>query len=143
MSVRDDLRKALNDSLLTQFAAAYGSALQIGLENQKFVVPQNTPHMRAWFHHIKSKRASIGTTARFNRHHGFFIVNCYVPEDSGTKNMWQMADAVVSIFEDQHFTLADQSYVTTFTPQVVGETHMDGFYFVSVMIPYWTDAVPA
>jgi hypothetical protein len=127
------MRKAMYDRLLTQFPTVYGSSVDVGFENQKFEQPQNDPF----------KRASIGTVARFNRHRGFFIVDCVVPEKTGMNAIWQMADAVVDIFEAETFTLGDGSAVTIEVPTTYSAGKaQDGFYLVTVMVPFMIDAVP-
>jgi hypothetical protein len=137
------MRIAMYDRLLTQFPTKYGSALPVGFENQKFEQPLNNPYLIAWFKYSPSKRASIGTTNRFDRHTGFFIVDCLVPEKTGAATMWQMADAVVNSFEAQNFTLGDGSAVTLMVPSTYSSGRaQDGFYLVTVMVPFMIDAVP-
>jgi Bacteriophage related domain of unknown function len=137
-NIYDEIRRVLNDRLISQFPIVYGSVIPIGLENQKFVVPQNTPHIRAWTHHLDNKRVSIGTTQRFERKCGIFMVNCYVPEDTGTSKMYALTDAVVKIFTDQKLTMSANSSVITYSPEAKGETKMDGFYFITVMTHFHT-----
>jgi Bacteriophage related domain of unknown function len=134
----DNIRKALTSHLLSNFPLRYGSSIEIGIENQKFKVPQNTPHLRSWVHHTSNRRASIGSTVRFERKNGFFMVNCYVPEDTGTLTMNKITQAVVDIFTDQKLVLDAQSCLITCTPEAKGETKLDGYYYVTVMIPFYT-----
>ena len=140
MSIRDNLRIAMYDRLLSRVPDLYGSAILIGLENHTFKEPKDDPHMYAYFVEIASKRASIGTTNRFNRHTGFFCVDVLVPEKSGTAQLSKMIDAVVDSFEDDHFLLDDGSYVTSLTPQVVGKDKQDGKYLKTVMVKYLMDS---
>lgn len=137
MSLRDDLRAAFYNVLLTAFPST-----DIGLENQKFEQPKDTQFMEVWFKEISSKQASIGTTNKFKRHMGYFVVECFVPEKSGTKDLWDMCGDVSDAFEDQNYTLTDGSYVTTLTPEVFGNGKKNGFYSRVVMIKYILDAAP-
>jgi hypothetical protein len=131
------------DRLLSQFPTNFGSAVPIGFENQKFEQPLNTPFLLAWFRYTPSKRASIGTTNRFDRHSGFFMVDCLVPEKTGAGTIWKMADAVVDSFEAQNFSLSDGSAVTLMVPSTYSSGKaQDGFYMVTVMVPFMIDAVP-
>lgn len=138
MSVRDLVRIAMHERLMTAFPTT-----PLDFDNQKFEQPKNTPFMSAWFRYISSKRASIGTTQRFTRHKGFFIVNVYVPEDTGTKVLWSNSDAVIDAFNSRNFTLPDGSAVTIGEPYTTGEPdRADGFHFIPVMVPFHIDAVP-
>lgn len=139
MSVRDHMRKEMYDRMIAAFPA-----IPLDFDNQKFEQPANTPFMSAFFRYIASKRASIGTTQRFTRHKGFFVVNVYVPEDTGTKVLWTNADAVIDAFNSRNFTLLDGSAVTIGEPYTTGEPdRVDGFHYIPVMIPFMIDAVPA
>lgn len=143
MSVRENMRIAMYDRLLSQFPTKYGVAVPVGLENQKFEQPKNAPYLICWFRYTPSQRASIGTAARFDRHSGFFIVDCLVPEKTGMSALWKMADAVVDSFEAQNFSLADGSAVTLKVPTTFSAGKaQDGFYIVTVMVPFMIDAVP-
>lgn len=143
MSVRDELRIGMYDRLLTQFPTKYGSAVAIGFENQKFEQPKNDPFLIAWFKYSPSRRASIGTAHRFDRHSGFFMVDCLVPEKTGASTVWKMADAVVDSFEAQTFTIGDGSAVSLMVPSTYSSGKaQDGFYIVTVMVPFIVDAVP-
>ena len=140
MSVRDAMRKAMYDRLLTQFPAEYGSSIPVFLENQKFEQPRDTPYIITFFKYGKSRRASIGTASRFNRHEGFLVADCVVPEKSGTAAMWKIADAVSNTFEAATFTLEDGSAVTIHVPSVYSSGKMqDGFSFGTVMVPFMID----
>jgi hypothetical protein len=137
------MRGAMQDRLSTFFPTEYGSALPIKVENRKFDQPKNQPHLMSWFKYLKSGRASIGTACRFNRHNGFFVVDCIVPEDSGSATVWKMSDAVYRIFDADQFTLPDGSVVTVSVPNVIGSGKLqDGFYIVTVMVPFVIDESP-
>lgn len=142
MSVRNDLRASLYDRLLTQFPVEYGSAVDIGFENQKFNQPKDKPFILSWIKETGARRASIGTSSKFNRHMGFFILECYVPEDVGTATLWKICDAIARAFDSTHFTLTDGSYVTLCTPKVIPNGNKDGHYSEIVMCEYYLDAAP-
>ncbi len=137
MSLRDDLRATLYTVLLSAHPTT-----PIGLENQKFEQPKDTPFMEAWFEEISSKQASIGTMNKFKRHMGYFVVECFVPEKSGMKDLWDMCGSVSDAFEDTNYTLSDGSYVTVLTPEVYGNGKRNGFYSRVVMVKYILDAAP-
>lgn len=132
------MRKEMYERLMSAFPTT-----PLDFDNQKFEQPKDTPFMSAFFRYINSKRASIGTTQRFSRHKGFFIVNVYVPEDTGTKVLWTNADAVIDTFNSLNFPLADGSAVTIGEPYATGEPdRVDGFHYIPVMVPFHIDAVP-
>jgi hypothetical protein len=138
-NIYDDIRKVLNENLLANFPLVYTtSVVPIGIENQKFDTPKNTPHLRTWTEHISNKRISIGTAARLERKSGFFLVNIYVPEDTGTSILLKMTNAVVDIFTDKKLPLAACNYVITYSPEPKGEAKENGFYYLTVMIPFHT-----
>ncbi len=145
MSVRDNMRKAMYDRLLTQLPQVYPTAdpLPVFLENQKFKQPPDSEFIFVWFRYSSSKRASIGTERRFNRHVGFLMIDVLVPEKTGTSVMWKLTDAVASIFEGQNVCLEDTSYVTLEVPQTFSQgAAVDGLYYTRLMIPFKIDAVP-
>lgn len=143
MSVRESLRKVFYDHLMSQFPTEYGSAVPIGTENSNFEQPKNTPFLLCWIKMGKSKRASIGTTQRFNRYVGHFLIDCIVPEKTGSAVVNSMADAASDVFEAQKFQLDDGSDCTTFVPSVYGDGKaQDGFYYLTVMIPFTVEAKP-
>jgi len=142
MSFRDNLRKGMVDRLQTLFPTIYGSSIDIETENQRFDRVANVPYMQVWFKQSASGRASIGTTMRFNRHNGYFMVACYVPEESGTATLFKIADAVIDCFEATHISLADNSDVTIEVPSMTTGALADGFYYTVVMVPYSVDSVP-
>ncbi len=142
MSLRDDLRASLYDRLLTELPVEYGAAVKVGFENQKFEQPKEQVFVLGWIKETGARRASIGTSSKFNRHMGYFILECYIPEDKGMAALWKLCDAASRIFDSQHFTLSDGSYVTMCTPKVVPNGNKDGFYSHIVMCEYWLDAAP-
>jgi hypothetical protein len=143
MSVRDEMRQAMYDRLLTFFPTEFGRTVPIGLENLEFVQPKNDPYMMCWFRFMKSKKASIGTTQSFIRTQGFFMIDCIVPKDSGSKVLWQMADTLSAIFKEQNFSLVGGSNVTLYPPDTSGAGRsQDGGYMVTVLVPFFIDAAP-
>lgn len=142
MMVYDNMREAVYDRLLSFFPTIFGAAVPIGFENQKFEQPKNAPFLLGFFRYNPSRRASIGTVTRFNRHNGVFVVECSVPEKTGTATVWKMAGAVADIFDSKNFQLADGSDVTTKTPSVYPSGRsQDGFYLISVIVPFQIDSV--
>jgi len=143
VNVKDEMRQAMYDRLLTYFPTEYGSAVPIGLENHAFVQPKNSPYMMAWFRFMKGKKASIGTTQSFRRVKGFFLLDCVVPKDTGSGDLWKIVDALERVFKEQNFSLAGGSNVTLFEPDSAGSGRsQDGGYFVTVMVPFQIDAAP-
>lgn len=143
MTVKDDMRQAMYDRLLTYFPTEYGSAVEVGLENHAFIQPKDDPYMLCWFRFLDSKKASIGTTQSFIRTKGFFMIDCIVPKDTGSKALWQMVDALNAVFKEQNFSLSGGSNVTLYPPDTSGAGRsQDGGYMVTVLVPFCIDAAP-
>jgi len=138
LDFRDELRQTLYDQFLTNFPTEYGAALPIQLENQKFG-KVDTPFLSAYIYYVSGQRASIGTSKKFQRHDGFFCIECQVPEDTGMATLWLMAGAVERAMPEQQLQLGDGSYVSLHTSKVTRNTSQDGWYFVTVMIPFCLD----
>lgn len=145
MSIRNELRTVFYEHLIAQFPLQYGSEVAIGFENDKLDAPDNKEYIRAYFKSITSGRAAIGTTKGFERHKGFFLVDCYVPEDTGTKILLNMTDAVTRAFAATHFKLPGGGYVTVDVPKLMDSNNnkVDGSYYKSVMIMYIMDSPPS
>lgn len=141
MSVRDLMRQHVYTMLDTDLTAVYGSALPLERENHKFSTPLNAPHIICWFRYANSRKAAVGTVQSFIRHSGHFMVDVVVPDDTGTSVMWQIVDALATVFKEQSFKLLDNSDVTLSTPKVSGNARpQDGYYFLTVMVPFRIDA---
>lgn len=140
---RHYLRATLYDLLLTNFASEYGGVwdndTQIQFENSKFEPPVDKPFLAAYIIYISGTRASIGTVKKFQRHEGFFCIECHVPEDTGMGALWLIVSAVERALEEQQIALADGSYVTLRVAKATNNTSQDNRYFVTVMIPFCLD----
>lgn len=137
MSIREDLRVAMYNELFTQV-----TTLPIGTENQKFEQPENAAFVKVWIMESSAKQAAIGTTKKFKRHIGNFVIQCFVPEKSGIRELNDICDSVSDALEDKSFTLSDGSYVTTYTPEVITKGKDGGHYSNVVMVKYILDAAP-
>lgn len=143
MSVRDLMRQEMNDRLDADFPIEYGTAVPVQRENHRFETPKNTPYIGCWFRYSNSGRATIGTTRRFVRHTGFFMIDVVVPDDTGSATLWKIVDALSAVFKEQNFNLTDNSDVTLQTPKTTGNPRsQDGYYYITVMVPFRIDAVP-
>jgi hypothetical protein len=134
------LRQRFEAELFANFPTEFGAALPpVQVENIKFD-RVDVDYLSIYLIVNSTKRASIGTGKKFIRNAGFLCIEVQVVEDSGTRNMWRMSDAVARSLQESQWTLDDGSVVTTYTAKPIGNTSQDGRYFVTVMIPFQLDA---
>jgi hypothetical protein len=138
MSLRDDARSALFDAIITDFAAAY-PAVPIELENHKFEQPESGPFLSLYLRFYSSEPTTINSTRRFVRHWGFMCADVMVPEDTGTKAIWDMAEVVENALAARGFNLPNGGNLSCFVPKTTPPTRSQGFYLVSVMAPFHLD----
>lgn len=131
---RDDLRAEFETRLL-----AAVPSLDIEIENIKFDQPK-TLWASCWVAFTDSGRASIGTTRRFDRHPGFFNIDLYAPEDTGTKTLWETAGVIEATFNATAFTLPDSGYVVCQVAKIVNGPLRDGYLTKTLMIPFYLDS---
>lgn len=143
MDTEEMARRKFYDLLLTnfptQFDGAWDNDTQVKLENQKFAYPVDLPYLAAYMIFTQAKPASIGTLTKFDRHCGFFCIECQVPADTGMKTLWLMVGAAARIFDRIQTTLDDGSYLSTGVHRAYQNTSQDGQYFVTVMVPFDID----
>lgn len=138
---RDAIRQFMYDTLDTQFPAEYGAAVPVERENHKFTSPRNQPYMILWTKYSPTRKAAIGTTQGFIRHKGMFMIDIVVPDDTGTKELWDIASALERVFKARGFSLSDGSRGTLYTPSATGSGRpLDGYYTATVAVPFHVDS---
>jgi len=141
---RHFLRATLYDLLLTNFPVEYDGVwdndTQVQFENSKFNPPVESPFLAAYIIYSSGTRASIGTIKKFQRHEGFFCIECHVTEDTGMGTLWKISGAVERSLQEQQLALEDGSYVTLHVAKAVNNSAQDNRYFVTVMVPFCLDA---
>lgn len=138
MSLRDDTRAALFDAVLNDFSAAY-PAVPVELENHRFEQPENGPYVTLYLRFHTSQPTTINSTRRFVRHWGFMCADILVPEDTGTKALWDMAEVVELSLAARGFNLPNGGNLSCFVPKTTPPARSQGFYFTTVMTPFHLD----
>src|SRR6185369_925458 len=118
---RDDVRKAFEDRVLAAIPA-----VPVKIENLKFQQPKAL-WACTYIMYSGSKRAAIGTERRFDRHTGFCVVDIFVPEDQGSKPIYDTAGALEAALNAQEFTLTGSGYVVTLVAKLVNGPMANGY----------------
>lgn len=110
-------------------------------DNVRFEQPKDEMWASGYLMFTASKRASIGSTARFDRHTGFWCVDLYIPEEQGTKDFFEAAYLLEAQFNGTGFDLPDAGHVTCLVAKIVNNPLVkDGFHQKTVMVPFYLDA---
>lgn len=131
-------RSTMSDAFTTAWAAQYPS-VPASYENRKFAQPQQEPWIDFNLVQVTRQRKNLGTTKRFVRTTAMVVLEIYVPEDSGTKSLYEMADYIGTALEDQNYAITGSQNITALTSTQRHDGKMDGFYRQTVMIPFWFD----
>ena len=132
----DTFRAKAADIFLTKLAADTTglSSLPVHIENQTFTPPVSGGYFYLYMVPYDGKRAAIGTTAKFQKIMEYIVVECFVPENSGTKNLNAMMDFAKDAFEESSFALVDGDTVFTYTAKPKVNGLQTGFYRGTVMV---------
>lgn len=125
------------DVVTTAWAARYPS-VPIEYENRKFDQPVPSPWMDFNIMETDRKRKNIGVS-RFVRSMGMLVLELYVPEDSGTRELFEMGDYIGTALEEQNHPLGNSMNATTFTAKKRSDGKVNGFYRLTVIVEYWFD----
>jgi hypothetical protein len=130
------LHKTMFDTFRHEFGARQ-PGVPVGYENQPFDQPKNAP----WAY-ITLVPGEVGrkevSSAQVMRICGVVNVQLMVPQDTGTRKLHEMAAAVVKIYGDRDFPLADGK-VTTRNVEIRNRGLMHGFYTFSVQAEFKYD----
>jgi hypothetical protein len=133
--VRDDVRAAFENALQDAIPD-----VDIEFENIKFEQPKEL-YASCWLQYSLSRRAAIAQSRRFDRHTGFFCVDLYAPEGSGTHAMLLTSSLIEAAFNAQTFNLPNSGYITCLVAKIVnGPLIKDGYIQKTVMVPFILDA---
>jgi len=135
----DAARATLFSEFQTGFAAKQ-PGVPICFENQRFDQPKNTAWVYAAMLPGLSKRMNFGGDRKF-RHQGVFNVTCMAPEDSGTKTLTDIAEAVFETLADRIIGVPGGGQIVTFGIQRKTRGLINGVYVINVMVEYRHDEV--
>lgn len=110
----------------------------IAYEDQKFDQPKQTPWVAFGIQLLPRQRMNIGSK-RFIRAHGMVAVEFYVPEDSGSKTLFEMMDKALDILESGSFTVDASRTITTLAGTPVNLGKENAFYAGVVTVPMYLD----
>lgn len=128
----DAVRAAIFSTLLSEFPGAV-PGVNIVPENQKYD-QSSTPWIYLQIVPTRSERAEISSRKLYH-HFGVASVLCMIPPDTGTKKMWQMADAAFSILGDRNWSLVEGK-LTTFGAEKKNRGLINGYYTATMMVDY-------
>lgn len=112
-TVREILEGYLQSGLLTQLPG-----VPVSFGNTRHLTPQ-VPWIYAAVIPNYQRRANIGSVEEFEIC-GIVNVTCMVPEDTGTKRLREMADAVDTVMMDRQIPIPAGGHITTY-----GSTYRD------------------
>lgn len=113
-------------------------AIPISYENRKFAQSPQTAWMDFNIVTVDRSRKNVGVT-RFVRTEGLVVLEIYVPEDTGSKTLYEMADFIGQAMEEKNYPLGESRNATTMTSKSRHDGMMNGFYRQTVLIPFHFD----
>lgn len=128
----DAVRQAIFSTLLSEFPGAV-AGVNIVPENTKYN-QSSTPWIYLQIVPTRSERAEISSRKLYH-HFGVASVLCMIPPDTGTKKMWEMADAAFSILGDRNWSLAEGK-LTTFGAESKNRGLINGYYTATMICDY-------
>ena len=131
-------RAVLSQAFADLFAAQY-PAVPLSFENRKFSQQAQEPFVDFNIVQTGRERKNIGTN-RFVRTKSMVVIEIYVPEDSGTKTLYEMSDYIGENLEEGHFPVSGKQNITTLTHTQQHDGKEHGFYRQTVMVPFWFDS---
>jgi hypothetical protein len=138
MSAMNDVRAACADWFQTGFAPEY-PAVPVKFENQPYDMP-STPWACFSIKWTERIQPTIGSTREPRRQWGFIMVDVYVPVDTGTSVMLQMADFVEGIFDKAIIPAGANGSVSCQVAKTVIGGNVNGYYEATVMVPFYLDS---
>lgn len=130
----DTLRSKAESVLFQKLASSPYAAVPVRVENLPFDQPNAAPWFSFYVHPVDAKRAAIGTEAKFQKHMTMLVVECYAPENTGTKTLNEMMEFAGDALEESNYSLSDGDTVVTYTaiPKINGLQY--GFYRGTIMV---------
>lgn len=134
----DAVRAAFFDTLKNELAGKIPGVL-IHFENQKFDQPEG-PWVSVSLVLGDSKRAEIASSRLFH-HHGGVVVNCMVPQDTGTKRLHDITQAVFEVLADRNWSLPGEAgRLTTYCCKRRNRGLINGFQTYNIQTEFRHDA---
>lgn len=122
----------------TRFAAGF-TALPIKFQNVPFVQPA-TPWVA--FHVKPGEGRQVSTNSRpLYRYAGIVQIDINVPEQSGTAAARGYADTIEALFRNVQFSAGSSGTITCRAPYITDRGVVDGWYVLSVTVPYQRDKI--
>lgn len=137
MSTTDAVRQRIEE-LITAAAAAAVPGVRVSYENVKFDQPKGVPWVHVAFQPGASRRANIGST-RVWRHMGVVIISIMAPQDSGTKALNTLRDAVFYAVADRNENLGADGYLKLCFAETRNRGTVNGWLAYSVQVEYHQD----
>lgn len=132
------LREGVTRNFQTKFASLHSTAT-VTFENTKSVQPSGPwvhftliPNMRF--------RTQLGTNPVY-RNLGVVNIMCAVPEDTGTKELNILTDAVNSAITDQIYPLSGGASVNFYGTEYRYRSILNGYYVTNLQMEYKYDEV--
>jgi len=132
----DGAREQIETTIKTEFGTAFPT-YKVQYENVRFEQPKGTPWIDVRIIEGDYVRQNLGTSKKY-RGYGVINVTCLVPEDSGTKIINQITDAVFNILADRDWSVSGDS-LTTYGGKKVTRGVINGFYAKNVVVEFRFD----
>ena len=131
------IRSAMASTFATEWDAQY-PLIETSFENRKFAQPKGVAWADFNLVQLSRERMNIGST-RFVRTMMLAVIEIYVPEDSGTVALYEMADYIGVALEDRNIPIGNSQNVTTGTSSQRHDGKLEGFYRQTVIVPFHSD----
>ena len=132
-------RAEFTSRFTTAWAADYPT-IPVAYQNRKFSRPTTGPWAEFRVIETSRTRKNIGTIqSRFVRVTGLISIEIFVPEDSGTKALFDMLSKASLYLEEQSIPLSTGRSVTTLVAKRSSDGKVNGTERGTILIPYWLD----
>jgi len=134
MSFADE-RQAIEARLAANF-----DALPVKYENQRFEMPPSGGFAAVKIRPGGGRQVSTGSRP-LHRYIGDIVIDVFMPENMGTASPRTYADAIEAIFRRAQFSAGNSGTITCKTPAITDVDAADGWFQMSVTIPYQRDRI--
>lgn len=131
----DKLRETIETLIQAEFGAAMPTVAMV-FENTRREHPKEAPWIYTTIVEGKSRRVNIGAARQFGGH-GVVNVQIMVPENTGTKTLRRIGDAVFNILADRQLSMPGIGSITLCDVEKRGRPPVNGWLPMNVMATYY------
>ena len=131
----ESLREATSSLLQTALAASVYASMPLKFDNVNFNTGPNMDYISFTIIPYDDKRASIGTSNKYQKHYAYLVVEVYIRENTGTRRQYEIMEWAAKVFEEKSLPLNDGDTLVTYTAKKTVQKLQFGYVRSTVMIP--------